>query len=104
MAREYFTKQEALEKVGRLIETLVEFSGVPKGSSGTVVRIYEAGWDSKESYGLDIQWHLSVPSPSATQGEVEGEPVLFIQTGKPRIDDFTKSEYETYLKELPDPQ
>lgn len=102
--REYFTKQEALEKVGKLIETLVDFSGVPKGTSGTVIRIYEAGWDSKESYGLDIQWHFPTEKPMAAHGEIEGEAFVFIQTGKPRIDGFSKWEYETYLKELPEAQ
>ena len=101
MEREYFSKQEALEKVGKLIETLVAFSGVPKGTSGTVIGIYEAGWsENKESYGLDIQWHLDPPKPLVAEGKAAGEPFLFIQSGKARTDGFSKNEYEKYLKEL----
>jgi hypothetical protein len=38
-----FTKEEAEAKVGKKIRTKVEFSGVPKGSMGMVVRADHMG-------------------------------------------------------------
>jgi len=99
VTREYFIKQEALEKVGKIVETLVAFSSMPKGTSGTVISIYEAGWSTKDSYGLNIQWHLKPRKPLVAKGEIADESFLFVQTGKPLVDGFSKSEYEKYLKE-----
>ena len=38
MERRYFSRREADELVGMRVRTLVEFSGVPKGTRGLVVR------------------------------------------------------------------
>jgi hypothetical protein len=92
--REYFTEQEAKEKVGKIIETLVEFSGVPKGTSGTVIRFYGSG--EKDQYGLDVQWHLKPEEPMIGIGE----DFIVAKSGGPRVDGFSKSEYERFLKEL----
>jgi hypothetical protein len=82
MDREYFTKQEAQEKIGKFIETLVDWARVPKGTTGTVVEMYHAGDDF---YGLDIQWHLSSPKPSIQHITIGGEAVTFVQTGRPIV-------------------
>ena len=95
--REYFTKREALEKVGKIVETLVTFSGVPKGNTGTVARIYNA---SKDTYGVDIQWHLKSQKPVVAEGKIGGESFVFVQTNKPLMDGFSKTEYEKFLKEV----
>jgi hypothetical protein len=39
-----FTAQEANEKIGKVIRTLREFSGVPIGTSGTVTGKYPRGY------------------------------------------------------------
>ena len=95
--REYFNKEEALKKVGKIVETLVTFSGVPKGNTGTVARIYNA---SKDTYGVDIQWHLKSQKPVVAEGKIGGESFIFVQPNKPLVDGFSKTEYEKFLKEV----
>lgn len=107
--REYFTQAEAETKIGKRIRTRVAFSGVPEGTTGVVVSADPAGWgrpasgEKTEVYDAVIQWDL--PS-GADYAELVippgGEPYLFIQTGSPLKDWFTKDEYERYLDELPD--
>ncbi len=97
LEREYFTEQEALEKVGRVIETLVEFSGVPQGTTGTVIR---ADKGDDDEWSLGIQWIQPNKKPSITHGQMDDKPFVAIEIGKPLIDWFTKSEYDQYLKEL----
>jgi len=74
----YFTRQEAGGKVGQRIATLVDFSGVPQGTTGRVLRADQAGG----GYHLAIAWDL--PGRS-----------------KPLVDWFNRREYYFYLKELP---
>ncbi len=107
LIRQYFTQAEAAAKVGRQIQTRVDFSGVPRGTTGRVVSADEAGWakppfgKEEEVYDVAIQWELPRPEPSANLViSVGAEPYLHIQTGKPLIDWFTKDEYERYLDEL----
>lgn len=38
MTRRYFDKTTATNKLGKKIQTLVEFSGVPGGTTGRVIR------------------------------------------------------------------
>ena len=97
MEREYFTKQEALEKVGKIIEALADFSGVAKGSSGTVIKTDRAG---KDQWSLAIQWRLPTKKPSIIHGRVGDEPSTYIETSKPLVDWFSKYEYENFLEEL----
>ena len=108
LIRQYFTQAEAAAKVGGRIQTRVDFSGVPRGTTGRVVSADEAGWAKRpfgreeEVYDVAIQWELPRPEPSADLViPVGAEPYLYIQTGKPLVDWFTKDEYERYLDELP---
>jgi hypothetical protein len=50
----HFTKEEAEEKIGERVESLVEFSGVPRGTTGRVVRADLA----EKGYDLAIEWDL----------------------------------------------
>ena len=43
MLEKFFTKTDAEAKVGKKISTLVEFSGVPKGTTGRVISAGSAG-------------------------------------------------------------
>ncbi|MCL6559883.1 MAG: hypothetical protein K6U74_14040, partial [Firmicutes bacterium] len=43
MTRQYFTKAEAARMVGKCVKSLIEFSGVPKGTTGTVICYYGEG-------------------------------------------------------------
>src|SRR5205809_8131985 len=76
--REHVRRQEAVAQLGRRIRTQVEFSGVPAGTAGIVVRVDPAG--TQGAYTIGIQWQL------------DGRQ-------QPLVDWFTKSEYERFLKE-----
>jgi len=105
--RQYFSQAEAEAKVGTRIRTLVEFSGVPVGTTGRVISADQAGWAKppfgreEEVYDVAIQWDLPRPKPFADLVIPAGaEPYIHIRTGKPLVDWFTKDEYERYLDEL----
>ena len=107
IVRQYFTQAEAEAKVGHHIQTRVEFSGVPIGTTGSVISADEAGWakppfgHAEKAYDLAIQWDL--PQPEALADLVisaDADPHIHIQTGKPLVDWFTKDEYKKYLDEL----
>lgn len=79
MEREYFSQGEALAKVGHKIRTLIEFSGVPKGTTGIVLE------PNDRLVSLPIQWDL----PERPYGAYS----------KPLVDWFSKDEYEKFLEE-----
>ncbi len=116
--------------MGRRIQSLVEFSGVPKGTTGLVISADSAGlvkhWDGagKEIYDVAIQWDTQTAQMAlaaldrrlektdenentiernAQRDQLleEQDVLLFIQSQKPLVDWFTKEEYERYLIELP---
>jgi hypothetical protein len=74
-AREHFTMEEAVGKVGTQVETLVPFSGVPTGTTGVIVRIDETG----SGFDVGIQWELPE------------------RLAKPLVDWFSKEEYKEFL-------
>lgn len=80
--RECFSKAEAEERGGRCIESLIKFSGVPRGTTGRVVAAdpVDEGWD------VVIEWDLP-RRPFGTHH-------------RPLQDWFVKSEYEQYLPEI----
>lgn len=108
LIRQHFTQVDAEGKVGRRIQTRVDFSGVPRGTTGRVVSADEAGCakppfgKEEEVYDVAIQCELPRPEPYADLViPVGDESYLHIQTGKPLVDWFTKDEYERYVDELP---
>jgi hypothetical protein len=109
MLEKFFTKTEAEAKVGKKIRTLVEFSGVPKGTTGRVVRVDSMGktksafGKASEVYDVVIQWDLTPEPTEVTRGETGGEPFILIRRGGPREDWFTRDEYERFLLEEGEP-
>jgi hypothetical protein len=77
--RESCGPEEAAAKMGKRVETLVDFSGVPQGITGVVVRDDEAGW----GFDVGIQWERE---------ERQGR--------KPLVDWFSTDEYEEFLIEV----
>lgn len=73
-----FDRESAAGKVGQRVRTLVEFSGVPRGTIGQVIQA-DPGHGG---YTLAIQWEL--PERRA----------------KPLVDWFTKNEYARFLEEV----
>ena len=107
--REYFSFDEAQAKVGRRIKTRVEWSGVPKDTTGQVVsadlagKIKPALGEVREVFDVAIRWDLPRPLPAAElviPGDAPHDSYIFIRSGKPLVDWFTKAEYEQYLEEL----
>ena len=107
--RENFNFDEAQAKVGRRVKTLVEFSGVPKATTGQVIRADAAGKvkppfdEAREVFDVAIQWDLpgaQLFAELVIPGDTPTEPYIHIRAGKSLIDWFTKSEYELYLVEL----
>ena len=88
MKTEYcFDKTTALGKIGKKIKTSVEFAGVPRGTTGKVIKTEAVGHSllkndkRDESYDLAIEWEL----PERCQ---------------PLVDWFSKNEYERFLIEV----
>ena len=50
-----FTEAEARGKIGQRVRSLTEFAGIPKGTSGTVVNVYEF---SSDSFDVIVEWNL----------------------------------------------
>jgi hypothetical protein len=74
-----FTETEAKEKLGRRVHALVEFAGVPRGTLGEVVDIYEF---APGEFDVFIQWESPL---------------------RKRVRDrFAKGPYEDYLREEQD--
>lgn len=109
MLEKFFTKTEAEAMVGKKIRTLVEFSGVPRGTSGRVIRADAAGrvqpafGKTVDVYDLAIQWDVPTEPPAVMRGEAGGEPFLCIRSGKPLVDWFTREEFERFLLEEEEP-
>lgn len=76
--RRLFDEATALAKVGQRVHTLVEFSGVPRGTVGRVIRADP----SDGGYTLAIQWELAE------------------RRAKPLVDWFARNEYEQFLDEI----
>lgn len=101
MSERNFTETEARALVGKRIRTLTAWSGVEKGTTGTVTRADPAGRTRDGmAYDVAIEWDLPSAPPAVAVGTIEGEPVLAIRTGKPLTDWFSKSEYERWIEEL----
>jgi hypothetical protein len=79
MTRYYFGKEAAEALIGQRVRSLVEFRGVPKGTTGRVVRADRTGND--DAYSVGVEWDL----PSS---------------GKPPVDRFSRDEYYTNLEEV----
>jgi hypothetical protein len=74
--RNYFSGEAARALIGRGIRTLVEFSGVPTGTTGKVIRADPTA--DADSYNVGIESHRH----------------------KPLVDWFSCDEYHRFLEEL----
>lgn len=72
MTREYFTFEEAAAKVGKMMQTLRAFSGVPTGTTGEVIEPDRSG----DGYSLAIRWNLPTEKQEVQHGLIAGEESL----------------------------
>jgi hypothetical protein len=96
MTSEYFTPKEAQAKIGRRIQTLRAFSGVPEGTTGNVIESDRSG----DGHSLAIRWYLPTEKREVQHGILGGEEVTYIRTGRRLVDWFSRDEYERYLREI----
>ncbi len=75
-----YTQGEARQLVGQTFQSLIEFSGVPKGTNGKVAAIDQMG----DGYDLVIEWDLG---PSAIRPNGQG-----------MRDWFTREEMERFMR------
>lgn len=73
-----FKEEQARIKIGKRIRTSVEFSGVPRGTAGTVTRYDCTG--RPNAYTVGVSWDL--------------------ERSTPLVDWFRKGEYDRFLVEL----
>jgi hypothetical protein len=82
MTRYYFGKEAAEALIGQHVRSLVQFRGVPKGTTGRVVRADRPDpTGDPEAYSVGVEWNL----PSS---------------GKPPVDTFSRDQYYSYLEEV----
>ena len=62
-------------------------------------KVKPASRTAYEVYDLVIQWNIPTEPPQIIEGQIGGESVTFMRTGKPLVDWFTKEEYERFLVE-----
>ncbi len=75
--REQFTQREAAALVGKMFESLVEFSGVPKGTRGKAIKADRLG----DGFDVVIEWNLGPRT-------------------KPLCDWFTRDELQRFMQEV----
>lgn len=77
--RNYFSGKAARALIGRCVRTLVEFSGVPTGTIGKVIRADPTA--DVDNYNVGIEWDMP-------------------HRHKPLVDWFSRDEYDRFLEEL----
>lgn len=83
LREDVFLWPEALSKIGKKIRTKVDFSGVPAGTTGVVLRPCSDDLTPEGNVRLlGVMWEL----PD--------------RVGSPLVDWFSKSEYMLYLEEI----
>ncbi|MCG3162240.1 MAG: hypothetical protein JMDDDDMK_03480 [Acidobacteria bacterium] len=94
MQRTFFTREEARNKIGHMVEALSDFPSVPKGSQGKVVRAQRL---ANNQWLACVEWNL--PRAGRHYEMMFGDVGFNIfGKNKPVTDQFCKSEYEILLK------
>src|SRR4029434_4336888 len=81
----HFTREEAAEKQGVMVQTHVAIFDIPKGTCGTVV--HAAMTD--DGYSVAVAWHVPPDRPHDAHVDTDRAP-----SSDTTIDWFTKNEYE----------
>jgi len=96
MNRIYFTKEQAHQKIGNVVESLTDFPSVPTGTKGVVVKAQQR---KKEQWELKVRWK-SNESGSYFFSMVGDVSINLPMKAKAVTDVFCKSEYESLVKPL----
>jgi hypothetical protein len=76
-----FLSEEAEELIGKRVQSLIEFSGIPRWTTGTITERYKTCFGH---WGIGVTW-----DKKSALG------------GKPITDGFSKDEYERFLIVIP---
>jgi hypothetical protein len=87
----HFTREEAVEKQGVMVQTHVSIFEIPKGTCGKVVHFAT----TDDGYSVAIAWQFTPDRPPDHDRDADLDP-----PPDTIIDWFTKNEYERYLTEL----
>ena len=89
---DYFTREEAAEKQGVIVQTTVPIFEVPRGTHGRVVHYAKT---DDNGYSVAIVWQRAPNRPHEHTPDADTTP-----PPAPIIDWLTKSEYERYVFEI----
>jgi hypothetical protein len=89
---DHFTREEAAEKQGVIVQTTVPIFEVPRGTHGIVVHCAKTHDDG---YSVAIVWQRAPDRPHEHAPDADTTP-----SADPIIDWLTKSEYERYVFEI----
>jgi hypothetical protein len=89
---DHFTRGEAAEKLGVIVQTTVPIFEVPRGTQGIVVHCAKTDDDG---YSVAIVWQRAPDRPHEHAPDADTT-----ESADPLIDWFAKSEYERYLIEI----
>jgi hypothetical protein len=95
---QYFTRAEALAKVGKTVKSLVDFSGVPQGTLADVIsadptRSAKPPFvEAFEVFDVAVRWRFLLPPPVADLVVTgAGDSHIEIHSSRPLGDWFTKA-------------
>lgn len=74
---EYWKRAE-LPRMGTQVRSLIEFSGVPKGTTGRVIDSWQIGTGTRDEWGVMIMWNR--------------------HPGDKLSDGFSKKDYDRFLE------
>ena len=89
---DHFTRAEAAEKQGVIVQTTVPIFEVPRGTYGRVVHCAKTDDDG---YAVAVVWQRAPDRPYEHAPDADTTP-----PADPIMDWFTKGEYERYLREI----
>src|SRR5574341_38106 len=100
-AKSYFTQDEAESKVGKRVRSLAGYSGVPRGTGGTVVASTSRKGRSAD-FQVAIQWDAvrrPMPFEDMVLGAIAGGYPAE-RPATPLVDWFSRDEYERFVEEI----
>ena len=96
MVRTYFTKEQARQKIGSIVEAQSDFPSVPTGSKGEVIKAQL--WEN-EQWVVKVRWKTNRPGSYILAMFVDVS-INFPMKAATVADLFCKSEFESLLKTL----
>ncbi len=94
MDRIYFTKDEAHQKIGNIVESLSDLASVPAGTKGVVIKAQQ---QKKGQWEIKVRWK-SKEAGSFIMATIGDLSINLPAKAKAVTNVFCKSEYESLVK------